>query len=211
MTIPTQRSVDFVRAPSSTRRASSASTQASIRSVLQASGASPFTFCASAISTCQSASSSRSQHEAGPSQIEPKPKPIQVSRRGGWVVAVAAEVRGRRLGLHRRRFRAGRARRPVEFGRMELRRRGLVLSLLARLVVGLSRWRRWWTSLLWLQAGLQRVFRVLAGRRPRSSSAARSAPQSAPSRPPLGLAVVQCPLVWQEGVRRPYQWWLPGL
>src|SRR5918996_2222992 len=41
------------------RRASSASTQASIRSVLHASGASPFTFCASAISTCQPASSSR--------------------------------------------------------------------------------------------------------------------------------------------------------
>jgi Family of unknown function (DUF5996) len=42
------------------RRESSASTQASMRSVLQASGASPFTFCASAISTCQPASSSRS-------------------------------------------------------------------------------------------------------------------------------------------------------
>src|SRR5438034_4469943 len=42
------------------RRVSSASTQASIRSVLQANGARPFTFCASAISTCQPASSSRS-------------------------------------------------------------------------------------------------------------------------------------------------------
>jgi hypothetical protein len=42
------------------RRASSANTQASIRSVLQANGARPFTFCASAISTCQPASSSRS-------------------------------------------------------------------------------------------------------------------------------------------------------
>jgi hypothetical protein len=47
-------------AGTSSRRESSASTQASIRSVLQASGASPFTFCASAISTCQPASSSRS-------------------------------------------------------------------------------------------------------------------------------------------------------
>src|SRR5215218_2618731 len=48
------------------RRASSASTQASIRSVLQASGASPFTFCASAISTCQPASSSRSCTKRAP-------------------------------------------------------------------------------------------------------------------------------------------------
>ena len=40
------------------RRDSSASTQESILSVLQASGASPLTFCASAISTCQPASSS---------------------------------------------------------------------------------------------------------------------------------------------------------
>src|SRR6059036_776533 len=35
------------------RRVSSVSTQASIRSVLQANGARPFTFCTSAISTCQ--------------------------------------------------------------------------------------------------------------------------------------------------------------
>jgi hypothetical protein len=40
------------------RRESSASTQASILSVLQANGARPLTFCASAISTCQPASSS---------------------------------------------------------------------------------------------------------------------------------------------------------
>ena len=40
------------------RRDSSASTQASILSVLQASGASPLTFWASAISTCQPAISS---------------------------------------------------------------------------------------------------------------------------------------------------------
>jgi hypothetical protein len=40
------------------RRDSSASTRASIRSVLQASGASPLTFGASAISTCHPASSS---------------------------------------------------------------------------------------------------------------------------------------------------------
>jgi hypothetical protein len=52
-------------AGTSSRRASSASTQASIRSVLQASGARPFTFCASAISTCHPASSSRSCTKRG--------------------------------------------------------------------------------------------------------------------------------------------------
>src|SRR6185437_14030472 len=40
------------------RRDNSANTQESILSVLQASGASPLTFCASAISTCQPANSS---------------------------------------------------------------------------------------------------------------------------------------------------------
>jgi hypothetical protein len=53
-------------AGTSSRRESSASTQASILSVLQASGASPFTFCASAISTSQPSRSSSSCTKRAP-------------------------------------------------------------------------------------------------------------------------------------------------
>ena len=53
-------------AGTSSRRESSANTQASMRSVLQASGASPFTRAASAISTCQPWSSSWSWTKRAP-------------------------------------------------------------------------------------------------------------------------------------------------
>jgi hypothetical protein len=53
-------------AGTSSRRHSSASTHASIRSVLHASGANPLTFCASAICTCQPRSSSWSWTNRAP-------------------------------------------------------------------------------------------------------------------------------------------------